>query len=149
MHAGPSFQPFASRQYLGQVWSKGLEKRPVHCEIHSGLSNSVPAPYPASLPLHFPLPVCLFPPATSGTCSKWHFWTLFPTESVYLISVNIRGKKTDVLLIICHIEFAVAASRFFPSEYVLGRGDLCGRWSLLFAMTDASEQKRVSLRKFH
>lgn len=31
-----------------QVRSEGLKKRPVHCEIHRGLSDSVPAPHPAS-----------------------------------------------------------------------------------------------------
>ena len=30
-----------------QVKSEELKKRPVHCEIHRGLSDSVPAPYPA------------------------------------------------------------------------------------------------------
>lgn len=46
-----------------QVRSEGLEKRPVHCEILKGLSDSVPAPPPAAqawlgLPPH-PEYVCM------------------------------------------------------------------------------------------
>lgn len=46
----PSASPVAAATslYVLQVRSEGLKKRPVHCEIHRGLSDSVPAPHPAS-----------------------------------------------------------------------------------------------------
>lgn len=48
LHYKLVLQSLRFAECLAVVRSEGLKKRPVHCEIHRGLSDSVPAPHPAS-----------------------------------------------------------------------------------------------------